>query len=131
MQLDPRRATGARGEELAAAHLERLGMCVLARNARTAAGEIDIVAHAAGALVFVEVKTLIAQRGASPRGERCEPLAGLRPRQCVRVRHAAVAWLGETAGSRPRAHTLRFDAIGVVLDRDGRLLRLDHVEDAW
>jgi hypothetical protein len=32
---------------------------------------------------------------------------------------------------RPSAHTIRFDAIGVMLDSQNRLLRLDHVEGAW
>ena len=41
---DPRRARGRLGEDLAAAHLQRLGFRVLARNARTRYGEIDLIA---------------------------------------------------------------------------------------
>ena len=32
---------------------------------------------------------------------------------------------------RPWARDVRFDAIGVVVDARGTLLRLDHVEDAF
>ena len=48
---------GRRGEDLAAAHLERNGYLILARNVRLRRGEIDIVAREGGDLVFVEVKT--------------------------------------------------------------------------
>ena len=54
---DPRRALGRLGERLAAAHLQRLGFAILARNVRTRHGEIDLIAFDGEALVFVEVKT--------------------------------------------------------------------------
>ena len=43
----------------------------------------------------------------------------------------AVAWLSDEKHIRPTAHTIRFDAIGVLLDTKDRLLRLDHIEGAW
>ena len=54
-----RQRLGRRGEELAAAELERRGWTLLARNARIAGirGELDIVARDGGTLVFVEVKS--------------------------------------------------------------------------
>jgi putative endonuclease len=48
---------GAWGERLAAAYLEQRGYTILARNARTAYGELDLVTCQAGVIVFVEVKT--------------------------------------------------------------------------
>jgi putative endonuclease len=59
---DPRRALGRLGEQLAAAHLERLGFAILERNARTRYGEIDLIAFDGHTLVFAEVKTLRARR---------------------------------------------------------------------
>jgi putative endonuclease len=54
----PRQRTGKWGEAAAARYLEQRGYAILARNVRTAYGEIDLVArHAQGELVFVEVKT--------------------------------------------------------------------------
>jgi hypothetical protein len=42
----------------------------------------------------------------------------------------AAAYLAEVL-DRPRASHLRFDAIGVVIDPHGRLVRLDHLEAAF
>jgi hypothetical protein len=51
---DPRRALGALGEELAGAHLERLGFSLLARNVRTRHGEIDLIAFDGSTLAFMD-----------------------------------------------------------------------------
>jgi len=129
---DRRATVGRLGEALAAEHLERLGFVVLARNARTSAGEIDLVAldgRALGrALVFVEVKARVCATRAAARET---PLSGLRHSQRLRLRRAAATWLRERGGQRPAAAVLRFDAVGVLLDRRGRLVRLEHIEGAW
>jgi putative endonuclease len=125
---DPRHALGRLGEDLAATHLEHRGFAIVDRNARTRYGEIDLIAFDGVVLAFVEVKT----RRASARSSRRlpAPLEGLRPRQRVRLRRLAAAWLaGHT--SPLLAQELRFDAIGVVCDLAGNVLRLDHVEGAW
>jgi putative endonuclease len=116
---------GAIGEELACEHLRRRGFRVLARNVRTRAGEIDVIAFDGRTLAFVEVKT--ASAGAT---QASAPLERLGPRQRARLRRAAAAWLCRGA-ARPHAPLLRLDAIGVTVDSAGRLLRLDHVESAW
>ncbi len=130
-RVDPRRTLGRRGEELAAAHLERLGFSLLGRNERTRYGEIDLIAFDTRTLVFAEVKT----RRVSARAKRVrpdqEPLTWLRPRQRIRLRRLAVAWLHDEKHIRPTAHTIRFDALGVILDTNDRLVRLDHIEGAW
>lgn len=48
----------------------------------------------------------------------------------AQVRRMAAAWLAE-ARPRPFGAQLRFDAIGVVVDRAGELVRLDHLEGAF
>src|SRR5688572_29160696 len=58
---DPRRRLGARGEELAARHLEARGLEVVERNYRTRYGELDVVARDERFLVFCEVKTRIVR----------------------------------------------------------------------
>lgn len=127
---DPRRALGRLGEQFAAAHLERLGFAIVARNARTRYGEIDLIAFNGEALVFVEVKSRRAHRRwqLSPQEQ---PLAWLRASQRTRLRRLAAAWLHRERTNRPTAHTIRFDAIGIVIDEADRLLCLDHVEGAW
>ena len=55
--MHPKDALGRYGEDLAAEHLRRQGLTVLARNWRCARGELDIVARDGSALVICEVKT--------------------------------------------------------------------------
>ena len=42
----------------------------------------------------------------------------------------AIAWLTEST-DRPFGAELRFDGIAILLDSDGGLLRLDHLEAAF
>jgi putative endonuclease len=129
---DPRHALGRLGEELAAAHIQRLGFALLERNARTRHGEIDLIAFDGRTMVFAEVKTRrLAGNPRARTGPDEQPLAGLRPRQRARLRRLAAAWLCDPARIRPSAHTIRFDAIGVTIDARDNLVRLDHVEGAW
>jgi len=100
---DPRRALGRLGEELAAAHLRRIGFRILGRNVRTRHGEIDLIAFDGRTLVFAEVK---ARRiGEHRRGIRAdqEPLTALGQRQRARLRRLAAVWLGDGRRSRPTA----------------------------
>ena len=124
MSADPRQHLGRTGEDLALAHLERLGYALVARNHRTRWGEIDLVVHNGEALVFVEVKT----RRASGSGRG--PWEALHERKRAQVRRMAAAFLADVQ-DRPRSTDLRFDAIGVVIDPRGRLVRLDHLEAAF
>jgi len=120
MSDDLRHQLGAAGEQLAAEHLERMGMRVLARNVRTRYGELDIVAADARTLVFCEVKTRRESLAA-------HPLGGLRRDQQRRIRAMAVAWLSD-APAEARRPDLRFDAIGVVIDGRNRLISIEHLE---
>ena len=74
-------------------------------------------------LVFVEVKTRRSRRRSAP----WDSLDGRKRRQ---VRRLATAFLSE-APQRPSPRDLRFDAIGILLDCQGQLLRLDHIEAAF
>lgn len=53
---DPRHQFGQASEVLAERFLQAKGYRILARNLRTALGELDLVAEDHGVLVFVEVK---------------------------------------------------------------------------
>jgi putative endonuclease len=129
--VDPRHRLGRLGETLAAAHLEGLGFAILARNVRTRRGEIDLVAFDGETLVFAEVKTARRRGDADQQAQRGDPLQWLGPPQRARLRRLASAWLCDAGGTRPRARAIRFDAIGVLVDRRDGLLRLDHLEGAW
>jgi putative endonuclease len=123
---------GALGEDLAAEHMRRRGFVIVDRNVRTRHGEIDLIAiDDQSTLVFAEVKTRRASTGRRGLCPEEQPLAYLKFSQRSRLRRLAQAWLYETAAVRPRASTIRFDAIGVVIDGQDCLLRLDHIEAAW
>jgi putative endonuclease len=119
-----RQHLGLLGEDLALAHLERLGFALVTRNHRTRFGEIDLVVFDGSTLVFVEVKT----RRANSAGRG--PWEALHERKRQQVRRMAAAYLLEVA-DRPHSPDLRFDAVGVLVDGQGRLVRLDHLEAAF
>ncbi len=102
-------------------------MRVLAQNARTQRGEIDLIALEGTTLVFVEVKTRRTSR-APP--EVAGALESLGPRKRARLRGAGAAWLSENT-RRPAAREIRFDAIGVTIDATGRGHAVEHVRDAF
>lgn len=129
MADDPRRRLGARGEELAARHLEARGYEVLERNFRTRYGEVDVVARDARFLVFCEVKTRIVRRAAG--ADVFGPFAAIGKRKQQQVRTMAREWLTLGRLEGPRPAELRFDAIGVSVDAHGRLLALEHLEAAF
>lgn len=125
MATSPTKRLGNRGEDLAAEHFERLGYRVLSRNHRTRFGELDLVlADPEGAtIVFCEVKTRRLGSGGTP----FDNLHEAKRRQ---VRRMAAAWVNAVR-DRPFGAELRFDAVGVTLDHEGALVRLDHLEGAF
>ena len=125
---DHRRNLGQAGERIARKHLLARGYEVLDANFRTRYGELDLVAADGGCLVFCEVKTRLASGMVAGLG----PLSAVGVRKRRRLRMMARQWLASRPRERaPRLGELRFDAIGVTLAHDGRLVRLEHVENAF
>jgi putative endonuclease len=123
-----RRELGALGEAIACGHLVQAGYEVLERNFRTRHGELDVVASDSRALIFCEVKTRVVAGDHGPFG----PLVSVGHAKRRQVRRLAGQWLAQRADTpRQWSSELRFDAIGVRLDGHGRLLGLEHVEDAF
>jgi putative endonuclease len=122
MASTPGQHLGRLGERLAAEHFARLGFDVLARNHHTRWGELDLVLSDGRTLVFCEVKARRAGSG--------EPFQSLHPAKQAQVRRMAAAWLAEVT-DRPWHEELRFDAVGVLLDRHDELVRLDHLTGAF
>jgi putative endonuclease len=86
MTISHKQALGRWGEAQAAEYLGQRGYLVLERNARTAYGEIDLIARQGTVLVFVEVKT----RSTSAFGL---PEASVTPRKQAHLLAAAQAYL--------------------------------------
>ncbi len=103
------KSLGVRGEDLAAAELERQGMAILARNWRCRLGEIDIVAveqiRGRTTVVFCEVKC----RSGLGFGD---PLEAITYAKVRKLRQLAAEWLAESAD---KPDGIRIDAVGIVL----------------
>ncbi|MBC9175395.1 YraN family protein [Pseudoroseomonas ludipueritiae] len=111
---DLRAAAEARGrsaEARVAARLAEEGWRVLDSRARTAAGEIDVVAEREGLLAFIEVKA---------RPSLTEAAHALGPRQRARLLRAAEVWLASHPGHGEVG--IRFDVL--LLDGEGRMRRI-------
>lgn len=80
------------------------GYEVLDRNWRCPQGEVDLVLHRQGTVVFCEVKTRSSGRFGSP-------LEAVGRDKQRRLRRLAVAWLAEHRGTHPQ---VRFDVAAVT-----------------
>ncbi|MGN6254125.1 MAG: YraN family protein [Solirubrobacterales bacterium] len=121
-----RRRTGQIAEDFVAAKLAAAGWEIVARNARTRYGELDIVARHGRTLVFIEVK---AARGGTSFGPE-RPILSIDARKQRRVRRLATAWMSERRDL-PPYDEIRFDAVGVTLDRHDRAVHVDYVKGAF
>jgi putative endonuclease len=114
-----RKDLGARGEELAARHLDRQGYRVLARNHRTSFGELDVIARDGKEVVFVEVKTRL--------DDESLPEESVDLRKVGRIARLAEAYLMSEGGEEA---AWRIDVVSVVLDHQGELRRIEHFKNA-
>jgi putative endonuclease len=112
-------AVGRYGEQVAAEHLERAGLEVLARNWRCADGELDIVAREGDALVFCEVKARSSVRFG-------DPAEAVGPDKAARIRRLALRWLAANGVS---GRELRFDLVTVLRTPEG--VRVRHLRGAF
>ena len=99
---------GTRGEALAAAHLEGLGMCIAGRNYRSRYGEVDLIAQEGDTVVFVEVKTRRNESYGTPE-------ESVTPRKLDRLAKTAALYLQEHGLEQ---HAWRVDLIAIKLGKD-------------
>jgi putative endonuclease len=116
-----RRRLGQIGEGAAAAALSARGDVLLCRNVRTRYGEIDLVAVHGNVLIFVEVKTRTSDRFGAP-------WEAVHPRKQHRLVRLARAFMHDRGmGDR----ICRFDVAAVLVGRDGRVVKVEIVSDAF
>jgi putative endonuclease len=111
-----RKELGRRGEEAAAAYLERIGFEVLDTNWRTRAGEVDIVARDGATLVLVEVKTRRSFAAGTPE----ESVSPTKQKRLGRLAAAYVQKLDTDPGA------VRFDVVTIYVLGDDRALLRHH-----
>jgi putative endonuclease len=114
-----RAATGARGEDLAVAYLERAGLTIVERNFRCRAGEIDVVARDGEELIFVEVRTRRSTAFGSPE----ESITARKQRKMAECAYSYLAERGSHLGP------WRIDVIAIEL-RGASASRIDHYKHA-
>ena len=121
-----RRRTGPIAEDLVARLLAGSGWEIVERNARTRFGELDIVARDGDTLVFVEVKGARSDTSFGPE----KPILSIDFRKQRKVRRLGTAWMAERRDF-PPFDDIRFDAVGVTLDRAGRAVEVEHIKGAF
>jgi putative endonuclease len=106
--VNVRLTTGAEAEALVAAHLQRQGFVIVARNARIGRLELDLIARRGELLVFCEVR---------PRRSSAfvNPIETIDRAKTARIRKAAAQWLAQHPQG---ARELRFDAAAVLFEHD-------------
>lgn len=123
---------GRWGEEYAASFLRRKGYRIIDRNFRIRGGEIDLIAIDPSTrsdfpltglgretLVFVEVKTRTSKEYGTPfEAISYHKIRTLhRAAQLYKIKHPSLPSL------------MRIDAVGVIVDRNGQLLKIDLVKN--
>lgn len=114
------RLFGQAAESEAERYLRRKGYHILARNARTPSGELDLVARSGPVLVFVEVKA----RGSTTHGGAVGAVDGRKQARLVRL---AAQYL---ARHRLRDQPCRFDVILCAGETDAPAV-IEHIEHAF
>jgi putative endonuclease len=117
--LDPRRRFGQEGESAAERYLQRKGYRILARNLRSPAGELDLVAEDGQVLVFVEVKA----RRTDAFGGAVHAVHQRKQEKLIRL---AAQYL---ARHHIKDRLCRFDV--VLLQNAGTVMQIEHIENAF
>ena len=118
------RRLGEWGERQAWLHLEGKGYSLLERNFRCRAGEVDIVASQGDQLVFVEVK---ARRG-NAYGTAEESISPVRAERLAEVAEEYLQ--ARLTGGFTSGTSWRIDLLCLNMDRSGKLLSVNHIENA-
>ena len=120
MDYDIRKNNGINGESEACELLCRKGFLIAERNFRSRFGEIDIIAYDRKYIVFAEVKARGTTSIASP---------------AEFVMYSKQKKIEKTAEYYMMKYGLklqpRFDVIEVYLDNENRVVRMNHIINAW
>lgn len=114
-----RHDTGSKGEDFVADLLRKKGYKILTRNYKTRFGEIDIIAHDAKFLVFVEVKT----RSEMSLGHPLEAVTIQKQKKIILAAQSYIQRFG--CSLQPR-----FD-VAAVFTKDDKIIGADYITNAF
>lgn len=112
--------SGVWGELYAVRYLRDNGYKIVTGNYRRRVGEIDIIAEKNETLCFVEVKT----RGEDP---MFRPFEAVDEAKQNKIRATAAFFIEKYS----KEDALRFDVMEITLDKNYKLLNLNHIENAF
>ena len=115
------KSIGNAGEIYAANLLQGKGYIILEHSYKTRLGEIDLIAKDNQTLVFCEVKT----RASLKRGHPLEAVNSHKQKQISKV---ALQYLKQ---HKLFKNTVRFDAIGLIMDEELNVLECKHIMHAF
>jgi putative endonuclease len=118
---DPRHVLGVDGEMAALEFLLDKGYRILEHRYRVGRWEVDLIAERDGVVVFVEVKT----RSGMAFGRPAEAVTSRKQHELIKV---ARAWEDR---SRRRDRAIRFDVVEVLRSRNGGVVVVRHIENAF
>ena len=116
-----RQTVGRRGERLAEELLLRMGARLLERNYHIQYGEVDLLFEHEGELVAVEVKTRDAV-------DMEQPEEAIHWRQLERISRGLATYAQDND---LLESPWRIDAVCIVLEPDGSVLRVDHFRSVY
>jgi len=115
-----RSESGSIGEKVAAHFLKKKGYRIIETNFRCRVGEIDIVAEKDGCLVFIEVRTKTSHKFGMPE----ESVTTAKKERLVNTALTYIAGLANAPDM------WRIDFVGVEMNQQGKVIRLDLIENA-
>jgi putative endonuclease len=125
MGITSKQLVGTRGEDEACNFLKNLGFSIIERNFWRKWGEIDVIARKGNELRFVEVKAV--SRETVRENDDYEPEDNLHPWKRKRLRRVIETYLLKNNWCEDL--DWQVDAISVYLNKEGRVLRVEHLED--
>lgn len=111
---------GQKGEQLSVELMEKKGFKILHRNWKMGHLEMDIIAANKNEIAFVEVKT----RTSTFRGQPEEAVDVVKRKRMIAAANAYIKYYHEER--KPR-----FDIIGILINKDGEIEQITHLENAF
>lgn len=115
-----KKITGEMGETIAINFLKKKGYKIRQRNFRCREGEIDIIAEYKKNLVFVEVRS----KSSSDFGTPEESITFAKKEKVI---NTALTYL---SSQQKAADSWQIDFIGIEFTQDGKVRRINHLENA-